>query len=111
MLDAEKSWQRTLKRGAHVSEPDLVSASFPTVAALANAWRADEGEMCDWLATLNDSAKNAPMFRDGPIWQYLVHVCNHGTQHRTEAAMILTYYGASPCDLDFSWFLRGWHDD
>lgn len=111
MLDAEQSWRRTLKRGAHISEPDLDPATFPTVAALADAWRADEQETNDWLATLDDAALNTSAFRDRPLWQYLVHVCNHGTQHRSEAAMLLTHFGASPDDLDFTWFLRGWSDD
>lgn len=111
MLDAEQSWRQTLKRGEHIAEPDLDPAAFPTIAALADAWCADEQEMNDWLATLDDAALNAPMFHDRPLWQYLVHLCNHGTQHRSEAAMILTHYGASPDDLDFTWFLSGWRDD
>jgi uncharacterized damage-inducible protein DinB len=34
------------------------------------------------------------------FWQLLVHIVNHGTQHHTEAAMLLTQYGASPGDID-----------
>lgn len=111
MLDAEQSWRRTLRRGAHIPEPDLDPNSFPTVAALADAWHADEQEMRDWLATLDDDALNAPVLGGRPLWQYLLHVCNHGTQHRSEAALILTHLGTSPGDLDFTFYLRDWSDD
>jgi uncharacterized damage-inducible protein DinB len=63
-----------------------------------------------YLASLDDDALDRELryTRSGgqtltkPLWQTLVHVVNHGTQHRSEAAMLLTMYGASPGDLDFS---------
>lgn len=35
-----------------------------------------------------------------------LHVANHGTQHRSEAAAILTGYDYSPSSLDFTAFLN-----
>jgi uncharacterized damage-inducible protein DinB len=43
--------------------------------------------------------------RERVLWHCLVHVVNHGTQHRSEAAAMLTEYGQSPGDLDFTLFL------
>jgi uncharacterized damage-inducible protein DinB len=36
-----------------------------------------------------------------PVWELLVHFANHATQHRSEAAILLTLYGHSPGDLDY----------
>jgi uncharacterized damage-inducible protein DinB len=49
----------------------------------------------EWLASLGDGV---------PMWQMLAHLANHGTQHRSEAAVILTEAGRSPGDLDMIFF-------
>jgi len=38
-------------------------------------------------------------------WHLMVHLVNHGTQHRSEAAVMLTDFGHSPGDIDFLFFL------
>jgi len=35
----------------------------------------------------------------------MLHQVNHGTQHRSEAAMVLTRFGRSPGLLDFLYYL------
>ena len=40
-----------------------------------------------------------------PLWQQMVHQVNHGTQHRSEVAMILTRCGHSPGWLDFLYYM------
>jgi len=44
--------------------------------------------------------------RERVLWHCLLHVVNHGTQHRSEAAALLTSYGQSPGGLDFTLFLN-----
>ena len=41
-----------------------------------------------------------------PSWQMLAHLANHGTQHRSEAAVLLTRAGRSPGDLDMIFFAQ-----
>jgi uncharacterized damage-inducible protein DinB len=40
-----------------------------------------------------------------PLWQQMVHQVNHATQHRSEAAMILSEWGYSPGWLDLLCFV------
>ena len=39
------------------------------------------------------------------LWKMMAHVVNHGTQHRSEAAALLTDFGCSPGDVDMIYFL------
>ena len=40
-----------------------------------------------------------------PLWQQMMHQVNHATQHRSEAAVILTELGCSPGGLDLLYFV------
>jgi uncharacterized damage-inducible protein DinB len=40
-----------------------------------------------------------------PLWQQMLHQVNHATQHRSEAAVMLTHFGHSPGLLDFLYFI------
>jgi len=41
------------------------------------------------------------------VWRMLAHVVNHGTQHRSEAAALLTQIGHSPGEIDMIFFAEG----
>ncbi|MGZ9221207.1 MAG: DinB family protein [Anaerolineales bacterium] len=40
------------------------------------------------------------------LWHAMAHLVNHGTQHRSEAAAMLTDFGHSPGDVDMLYFLN-----
>jgi len=92
----------------------LVEGEFPSVAALAERWSAEETHMRRYLATLRDQdldrvvhyKTTSGVSHQNSLWQMLVHMVLHGTQTRAEAAVLLTQYGHSPGDLDLILFLR-----
>jgi uncharacterized damage-inducible protein DinB len=110
-LDAEWNWRMRLQHSTET--PELNENDFDSVDALAQRWREDEAAMRDYLAGLRDedvvSRVRYPIpggMRERILWHCLVHVVNHGTQHRGEAAMILTDLGQSPGDLGFRLFVE-----
>ena len=51
------------------------------------------------MHTLTDGSV-ANVHEGVPVWQLLVHVVNHGTQHRAEAAALLTAEGRTAAGAD-----------
>ena len=110
VLGTEQAW-RARWRGdsaAALTQPDLSTGEL-----LVAAWAENRAAMGAYLATLDASEfdRDIAYIRQGqryahPLWTQLVHVVNHGTQHRGEVAAMLTNYGYSPGDIDFSLFMR-----
>jgi uncharacterized damage-inducible protein DinB len=107
-LDTEYGWRSILQ--AQSGDTILNPADFADIHALKNRW---DIERADWLAyetQLNANTLNAGYGDDSDhspkVWQTILHVINHSTQHRSEAAAILTGYGQSPGELDFDLFLK-----
>lgn len=88
---------------------------FPSLDAIRARWTDEEGKMRGYLASLSDHALNATVQykttkgvpSENVLWHLLLHVVNHGTQFRAEAAVALTEHGQSPGNLDMLVFLRG----
>ena len=84
-------------------------ADFPDVAALRGRWEEVEEATSAHIASLGepDLARVVSYVNfQGetwayPLWQQLLHQVNHATQHRSEAALLLTRLGYSPGWLDF----------
>ena len=86
--------------------PRLDEADFPTVAALADRWREEDATLRAYLDTLADADLDRDFMGLGPLWVAMLQVINHGTQHRSEVAVVLTDLGHSPGDIDILFFAR-----
>lgn len=110
-LDTEFGWR--MRCQYNQSTPDLSAAEFPTLDAIKRRWDEEETAMRAYLAGMRDDeldgmvrySTDSGEKRERVLWHCLQHVANHGTQHRSEAAALLSDYGSSPGDLDFTLFL------
>jgi uncharacterized damage-inducible protein DinB len=116
-LDAECGWRILCQHRTLASFGAMEEEAFPALDVLEQRWNEEERAMRDYLACLTDDdladyvryTTDEGDKRERVLWHCLLHVVNHGTQHRSEAAAILTGYGCSPGDLDFTLFLNEQH--
>jgi uncharacterized damage-inducible protein DinB len=106
-------WNWLLRWRGEPNPPHFEPADYADVAAVRARWSAIDGETRAFVARVDDTAlesvcryvnsRNEPMAY--PLWQQMLHQVNHGTQHRSEVAVILTEYGHSPGLMDFILYL------
>ena len=121
MLDNIWQWRITLQ--GYYKEPladeaaydatELHEDAFSTFALLQERWKIEQQEMRRYLDSLTEETLNGMIryvipdaVREHVVWHILLDVIIHATQHRSEAAALLTSYGQSPGDYDFTLFLN-----
>jgi len=113
VLAAEMVWRQRCQLGYSPTSL-LTGDDIDDLESLRARW---EPEMAAWqpyLAQLTESDLQAQVqyrttsgqVKYDPCWQLLLHVVNHGTQFRSEAAVALSRIGHSPGNLDLIAYLR-----
>lgn len=119
MLD--NIWQQRITLQGYYQEPladaaaydatELHEDAFPTFAALRARWMTEQRELQAYIDTVAEETLNSTIryvipgaVRERVVWHILLDVTYHATQHRSEAAALLTSYGQSPGDFDFIMF-------
>ncbi len=88
--------------------------AYQTYDELAARWQVEAAALRDFVADLTDEDllrtvhyqnSKGTTFQQ-TLWHLMAHMINHGTQHRSEAAILLTSAGHSPGELDLIGYLR-----
>ncbi len=110
ILSAERMW---LSRWQGESPTRLLTVDdYPTLDALVAAWEPLRAEMRDFVARVDDpnrvvqySSTKGEKFSN--IWWHLfLHICNHGTEHRSQVALYLATQGIDLGNLDMTAYIR-----
>jgi len=111
-LFAEWLWRRRWE-GYSLNER-LIPQGFPTFETLRLRWEKEENALMTFVENIQEAALGRTILyrttdgqaRENILWHLMVHLVNHGTQHRSEVAAMLTEFGHSPGDIDFIFYLR-----
>jgi len=103
-LGASQRWRLAFQaQGAAGESPEPEREPLPAIDGLRERWEAEGSALDAWLPTVTDAFLSY-VHEGVPVWQMLVHVVNHGTQHRAEAGVLLTAEGRSPGELDLIYY-------
>jgi uncharacterized damage-inducible protein DinB len=112
---SSQSWHLAGWKTIRTRPPVLPShddpAIFGTVADIRALWIRTHAEVAEFVASLAEDdlqrtyiqpAWDGSIIEERPLWPFMLHVANHGTQHRAEIATMLTALGHSPGDMDLA---------
>ena len=79
----------------------LTRADYPTRDRARNLWDETAKDFADYVASLDKAGlERHPQGMPGPVWQVIMHVANHGTDHRAQILRLLHDFGAPTFDQD-----------
>jgi uncharacterized damage-inducible protein DinB len=108
LMSVDDTWFSGL-RGAEI--PDALDpATFADRAAIRAHWDAVETRMRSYLAELRDDMLFEKPFAAGEdqdlvLWQVLLHVANHGTDHRAQTLRLLNDTDAKTVSQDYIFYV------
>ena len=109
LIDCDDVWFSEL-RGGQPSEP-FPPANFDDRESIRAHWEKVEKTMRSYLADLRDEMlfekpiKEPEEDRDLIMWQVLLHVVNHGTDHRAQVLRLLNDLGVKTTYQDYIFYV------
>jgi uncharacterized damage-inducible protein DinB len=110
LMNVEDAWFTPL-RGSEI--PEYVnSGNGDDRDAIRANWDKVEQSIRDYLAMLRDDVLLEKPFAEGEdkdliLWQVLIHVVNHGTDHRAQLLRVLSDLGVKTIYQDYVFYAYG----
>jgi len=109
LMDVDEIWFSEL-RNVEPSEP-LPSTNLDDRKLIRERWDAIEQFMLEYLSELQDDTlfdkpiKEPEEDKDLAVWQVLLHVVNHGTDHRAQLLRLLNDLGVKTTSQDYIFYV------
>ncbi|SRR6266498_681574 len=108
LISCDTAWFSGL-RGIEIPE-DLNPTDFPNREIIRAHWNNVEQNMRDYLGTLQDDMLFKKPFAEGEdkdliLWQVLLHVANHGTDHRAQLLRLLNDLRVETTSQDYIFYV------
>ena len=108
MINADEMWFSQLQ-GVAIAEPPA-PPDFDDRKTIRAHWDEVEKNMRAYLARLQDAMLFEKPFAEGEdkdliLWQVLLHVANHGTDHRAQLLRLLNDLGVKTTSQDYIFYV------
>lgn len=101
LTTTEGGWLRGLRGEPDARRYRLDPGDYPTPAAGQAAWQETAAALVNYVNTLTQAdLEETPPGMPGPRWQALLHLANHGTDHRAQILRLLADFGAPTFEQD-----------
>ncbi|MBC7870337.1 MAG: DinB family protein [Chitinophagaceae bacterium] len=110
LMSVDARWFSGLRE---VEDPGALNpADFATRALIREKWDLVELDMRTYLAGLRDEMLQTQPFLEADedpikLWQVLLHVVNHSTDHRAQLLRLLNQAGITTFAQDYAYFIYG----
>lgn len=107
LMQVDAVWFAQLRGLTSLELPE--AADYENRAAIRTHWDSIIADMQGYLNDLRDDMLFTKPFAEGEdkdliLWQVLLHVINHGTDHRAQLLRILHDFGQATIDQDYIFY-------
>jgi uncharacterized damage-inducible protein DinB len=107
LASTDSNWLAGLRNIPESEDPPKKEyEDYPDRASVRALWETTAKDMAELVETLTESSlMENPMDIPSPRWQVLLHMINHGTDHRSTVLQRLHEFGAPTFDQDLIFWL------
>jgi uncharacterized damage-inducible protein DinB len=107
LASTDANWLAGLKNIPESEDPPRKEYNdYPDRASVRAFWEATAKDVAEYIETLTETElEENPVDIPSPRWQILLHIINHGTDHRSTVLQRLHEFGAPTFDQDLIYWL------